>query len=75
MIEIIDITKNPFQLIGKCTGVCWNAPVDDPERKKKRAISCVKANHAPVLEFSVQSLIDITFVVCMSWNFNHYVWW
>ena len=22
MIEIIDITKNPLQLIGKCTGVC-----------------------------------------------------
>lgn len=51
MIDIIDITKNPLQLIGKCTGVCWNAPVDDPEKNKKRAISCIKANHGRVLEF------------------------
>ena len=51
MIEIIDITKNPLQLIGKCTGVCWNAPVNDPEKNRKRAIECIKANHGRVLEF------------------------
>ena len=50
-IEIIRITDHPLQLIGQCTGVCWGAPVNDPEKNKKRAISCIKANHGRVLEF------------------------
>jgi len=50
-IEIIRITEHPLQLIGQCTGVCWGAPVNDPEKNKKRAISCIKANHGRVLEF------------------------
>lgn len=50
-IEIIRITEHPLQLIGQCTGVCWGAPVNDPVKNKKRAISCIKANHGRVLEF------------------------
>lgn len=50
-IEIIRITEHPLQLIGQCTGVCWGAPVNYPEKNKKRAVSCIKANHGRVLEF------------------------
>jgi len=50
-IEIIEITKKPLQLIGKCAGVCWGAPVDDPAKNRQRAISCIKSNHGRVLEF------------------------
>ena len=50
-IEIIEITNKPLQLIGKCAGVCWGAPVDDPAKNRQRAISCIKANHGRVLEF------------------------
>ena len=49
-IEIIRITEHPLQLIGKCTGVCWNAPVDNTEKNRNRAISCIKAGHGRVLE-------------------------
>lgn len=74
-IEIIEITKKPLQLIGKCAGMCWGAPVDDPAKNRQRAISCIKSNHGRVLEFPVQPLIDTMIAMCMSWKFNHYVWW
>jgi len=57
-IEFLNITKNPLQFIGKCAGVCWNAPIDDPEKNKKRAISCIKSGHGRVIEFP-----DITMVL------------
>jgi thymidylate synthase (FAD) len=52
MIEILDgTTKNPLQKIGYNAGVCWGAPLDDTEKNKKRAISCIKAGHGRVMEF------------------------
>lgn len=57
-IELLNITKNPLQFIGKCAGVCWNAPIDDAEKNRKRAISCIKSGHGRVIEFP-----DITMVL------------
>lgn len=57
-IEFLNITKNPLQFIGKCAGVCWNAPIDDAEKNRKRAISCIKSGHGRVIEFP-----DITMVL------------
>jgi thymidylate synthase (FAD) len=57
-IELLNITHNPLQFIGKCAGVCWNAPIDDAEKNRKRAISCIKSGHGRVIEFP-----DITLVI------------
>jgi thymidylate synthase (FAD) len=57
-IEFINITHNPLQFIGKCAGVCWNAPIDDAEKNRKRAISCIESGHGRVIEFP-----DITMVL------------
>ena len=52
MSEILGGTKkNPLQKIGYNAGVCWGAPLDDAEKNKKRAISCIKAGHGRVMEF------------------------
>ena len=57
-IELLNITHNPLQFIGKCAGVCWNAPIDDAEKNRKRAISCITSGHGRVIEFP-----DITMVL------------
>lgn len=44
-------TKNPLQLIGKMAGICWNSPVDDPEKNIARAKSCIQSGHGRVMEF------------------------
>ncbi len=57
-VELLNITHNPLQFIGKCAGVCWNAPIDDAEKNRKRAISCITSGHGRVIEFP-----DITMVL------------
>lgn len=52
MITIFDSTdKYPLQKIGKMAGVCWNSPIDDPEKNIKRAKECVLSGHGRVLEY------------------------
>ncbi len=40
-----------YRRFGYRAGVCWGAPLDDAEKNKKRAISCIKAGHGRVMEF------------------------
>lgn len=56
-IQILSITNNPLQIIGKCAGICWNAPVDDPEKNIKRAKECIESNHGRVLEFPDMTIV------------------
>lgn len=59
MITILpETTKEPLQKIGYMAGVCWNSPVDDKEKNKKRAIECIKSGHGRVLEY-----VDIELVI------------
>ena len=57
-IEILDIDKNPLEKMGHMAGICWNAPVDDPEKNRKRAIECIKSEHGRVQEF-----VDVTMAI------------
>ena len=60
MILVFDSTdKYPLQKIGKMAGVCWNSPIDDPEKNIKRAKECVTSGHGRVLEY-----VDIE--ICIS---------
>ena len=52
MIEIFETTdKYPLQKIGKFAGVCWNSPIDDPEKNIRRAKDCIISGHGRVLEY------------------------
>lgn len=52
MITIFETTdKYPLQKIGMMAGVCWNSPIDDPEKNIKRAKECVLSGHGRVLEY------------------------
>ena len=46
-IEIIKLTENPLQHIGKVAGTCWNAPIDNSEQNIKRAKNCIKSRSWP----------------------------
>ncbi len=50
-IEIIKLTENPLQHIGKVAGTCWNAPIDNAEQNIKRAKNCIKSGHGRVMEY------------------------
>ena len=56
-IQILSITNNPLQFIGRCAGICWNAPVDDPEKNIKRAKDCIESGHGRVEEFPDISIV------------------
>lgn len=56
MIEILEITKNPLQVIGKNAGICWGA-TDTPEANRKRALSCIASHHDRVMEYPEVTLV------------------
>lgn len=72
-IKILDgTTKNPLQKIGYNAGVCWGAPLDDAEKNKKRAISCIKAGHGRVMEFvEVEVVLDGLSARCAREVYTH----
>lgn len=52
MVEILEeTTKNPLTLMGKCAGICYNAPIKDSLLNKRRGQNCLKSNHGRVLEY------------------------
>ena len=44
-------TKDPITLIGEMSGVCYGAPIHDPEKNYKRGIHNLKAGHGRTWEF------------------------
>jgi len=58
MIEVLNITeKNPLEHIGMVAGICWNSPVDNPEKNRKRAVSCINSGHGRVMEYAGAELV------------------
>lgn len=52
MIKILpQTTKEPLQLIGTTSAVCYNADTSDKEKNKKRALDCIESNHGRVFEW------------------------
>ena len=43
--------QNPLQIIGEMAGICWESPVDNAEKNRKRALSCIQSGHGRVLEY------------------------
>lgn len=57
---------------GTTPGVCWAAPLDDAEKNRKRAISCIKAGHGRVLEYvDVEMVISGVSARCMRELYTH----
>jgi thymidylate synthase (FAD) len=50
-------TKDPLQLIGITSAVCYNADTSDKEKNKKRALDCIYSGHGRVLEWPNIELI------------------
>lgn len=58
MITILDeTTKNPIQLIGKLSGICYNSNTEDATRNYKRGIDCLENNHGRTLESAVVYMV------------------
>ena len=72
-IELLDgTTENPLQKMGYNAGVCWAAPLDDAEKNRKRAISCIKAGHGRVLEYvDVEMVISGASARCLRELYTH----
>lgn len=67
-----ETTEFPLQKMGYMAGVCWNAPLNDIEKNKKRAISCIKADHGRVMEYvNIEVVIDECSARCMREIYTH----
>lgn len=45
-----ETSRNPIQLIGKMSGICYGSNIEDSEKNYKRGIDCLKNNHGRTLE-------------------------
>lgn len=72
-IELLDgTTEFPLQKMGYNAGVCWEAPLDDAEKNKKRAISCIKSGHGRVMEYvDIELVIDEVSARCLRELYTH----
>jgi thymidylate synthase (FAD) len=50
-VELLDITDNPLERIGKYAGICYNSS-QDPAACTKRAIGCKDKGHLATLRFA-----------------------
>lgn len=52
-------TKDPLQLIGTTSAVCYNADVSNKEKNIKRALDCIHSGHGRVLEWpNVEVIVE-----------------
>lgn len=64
--------KTHYKKWGTMLGVCWAAPLDDSEKNRKRAISCIKAGHGRVLEYvDVEMVISGVSARCLRELYTH----
>ena len=52
MIKVIEYTKKPIQLIGRCVGGCYGSDTSDEKKNYKRGLNCIKDGHGRVLEYA-----------------------
>ena len=50
-IQLLHLTPNAVEFIGKCAGICYDA-IDSPERNIKRAINCKDRGHLATMRFA-----------------------
>lgn len=54
-----ETTKNPIQLMGKMSGICYNSNTDDKDKNYIRGLDCIQCHHGRVLELpQVYMIID-----------------
>ena len=72
-VTILDgTTKNPLEKIGQMAGICWNSPIDDSEKNRKRAVECIKSGHGRVMEYaSVEMVLDGYSARCIREWYTH----
>ena len=52
-------TKDPLQLIGMTSAVCYNSDISDKEKNIKRALDCIHSGHGRVLEWpNVEVIVE-----------------
>ena len=52
-------TKDPLQLIGTTSAVCYNADTSNKEKNIKRALDCIHSGHGRVLEWpNVEVIVE-----------------
>lgn len=52
-------TKDPLQLIGITSAVCYNSDTSDKEKNIKRALDCIHSGHGRVLEWpNVEVIVE-----------------
>lgn len=50
-VELLHVTPNSLEFIGKCAGICYNSS-PDPKASVKRAVSCKDKGHLATLRFA-----------------------
>lgn len=67
MIKVLDYTKNPLTLMGKCASICY-----DSKDSKQIAIDCIESGHTRVAEFGDITIeIDEYSARCMRELYTH----
>lgn len=60
IIKILpETTKDPITLMGKRSGVCWGANIENDEKNYERGLDCIKSGHGRVMEYvNIEMTID-----------------
>ena len=51
VIILSETTKSPISLMGKMSGICYGANVEDELKNYNRGMDCLQSNHGRVLEY------------------------
>lgn len=52
IVELLNITPNAEEFIGKCAAICYDSDKDDIEKSIRRAKSCAEKGHLATLRFA-----------------------
>lgn len=73
-IQILsETTKNPLQLMGATSAICYNSSTDDKDKNIQRALDCINSGHWRVLEWVNISLKVSASAKCIRELMRHIV--